>query len=325
MASATVRERRRRWASSSHTTVSASAGIGEHQSRRCADDGQHDQWQHQPAVEQDLAGGLVRAPRDRHHRQAGAGIVVPVLHRQGPEVGWLPPEQQPEQQPRGRLAERCPDRRPSRQHGHAAGDPADHHGLRCPSLEPHGVDEHVEQQPERGEAGGQQVRGQCQHDEAGNAQHDPQAQRLSRRDGVAGRRPLRGTGHQPVDVVVVPVVDRVGPAGRQGAAHDGPHDQSQAGPPLGSDDHRRHRGDQQQLDDARLGDGDPCHEAGAPRRACRAAARRRPSDVVVGARVERTWSCVLGPGCRVLTGSAEEGDPGAPDVLTPALASANED
>ena len=72
--------------------------------------------------------------------------------------------------------------------------------------------------------------------------------------------------HQLVDVPVDDHVDGVGPAGGQGPAEQGGHHQPDRGQtPLGHD-HGGQGGDQQQLDDARLGQGHVGADPGAERR-----------------------------------------------------------
>ena len=71
-----------------------------------------------------------------------------------------------------------------------------------------------------------------------------------------GRARPAGAAHLLVDVAVVDAVEGRGGAGRQGAAHDRRHDEPEVGDPAGSEEHHRHRGQQQQLDDPRLGQPD---------------------------------------------------------------------
>ena len=79
-------------------------------------------------------------------------------------------------------------------------------------------------------------------------------------------RPVLGALHERVDVAVDVHVDGVGAAGGQRAADDGgDHQPDRRAAPLGHD-HRRHRRDQQQLDDPRLGERHVPRHAGPQRR-----------------------------------------------------------
>ena len=65
-------------------------------------------------------------------------------------------------------------------------------------------------------------------------------------------RPVLRALHEGVDVAVDVHVDGVGATGGEGAADHRRDDQPERGKTLGGDDLGRHRGDQQQLDDAEL-------------------------------------------------------------------------
>ena len=88
------------------------------------------------------------------------------------------------------------------------------------------------------------------------AEQQPEHQRAGRRHLVAGQRAAAGAAHDRVDVAVEVAVERVGAAGGERAAEhrdqrDRPRRQA-----AGGQHHRRQRGDEQQLDDARLGQRD---------------------------------------------------------------------
>src|SRR5690606_13829102 len=69
----------------------------------------------------------------------------------------------------------------------------------------------------------------------------------------------------PVDVAVHVHVDGVGAAGGHGAAPDGRRDEPQRGQAALGHDHGGDRGDEEELDDARLGQGDVGPDPCAPR------------------------------------------------------------
>ena len=119
-----------------------------------------------------------------------------------------------------------------------------------------------------------------------DAEHEPEDDRSLRLDLVGRQRPAPGAGHELVDVAVEVAVDRVRAAGRERAADERPdHEpapvrQVDAGHLARGEDHRRHRRDEQQLDDPWLGQRDV--GADRVRRACAAADSR--DAVAPGAR-----------------------------------------
>ena len=85
----------------------------------------------------------------------------------------------------------------------------------------------------------------------------PNDERVRRHDLALRERAAVRAAHQLVAVALDPAVDRVGAARRERAADD---DRERSDQPDGhaalGEEHRRHRGDEQQLDDARLGQPD---------------------------------------------------------------------
>ena len=95
-----------------------------------------------------------------------------------------------------------------------------------------------------------------------NPSASPKTTASLRFDLVGGQWPAPRPGHERVDVAVEIAVDRVGAAGRERPADQRPGDAPapvapvDAGHPARREDHRRHRRDEQQLDDPRLGQRD---------------------------------------------------------------------
>ena len=118
---------------------------------------------------------------------------------------------------------------------------------------------------------------------------------------VPGQRPRPRALHHRVDVGVHHAVQRVGAAGGQGAADQGgQHQPDRRHRPLGGE-HRRNGGDQQQFDDARLGQRDVGADGAGPR--CRGRDRRRgavaggpvPDGLPPGLARPGGWTATLTP------------------------------
>ncbi len=157
------------------------------------------------------------------------------------------------------------DRRPREAAGHrrppdedrdGSGGPADHDVLRRSALEPQGVDEDVEQGGRHGQGRREEVHGQPEFDEGGRLERQGEDQGRPRRHGPGHQRTVLGAVHQTVDVAVHHHVDGVGPPGGQGATGQRRRHQPQRRKPVLRHHHGGQGRDQQQLDDARLGEGD---------------------------------------------------------------------
>ena len=167
----------------------------------------------------------------------------------------LPEEHHREQQQRAQ-AQRPGHRGPADQHRQRAADPAPHRVLRRGPLEPQRVDEVVVGDRGGGEAGGQPVGERGHQGQRDAGQDQPENERGARRDGVRGQRAARGTPHHLVDVAVEVAVDGIGRTGGERAAEQYHQGQHQRGEPVLRQEHRGDGGDQEQLDDARLGQRD---------------------------------------------------------------------
>ena len=144
-------------------------------------------------------------------------------------------------------------------------------------LEDDRVDDDVEGDRQQRQEGRQQVHEPGHDRERDHAEHDPEDHRPLRLHLVCRERPPPGAHHQHVDVAVQVAVDRVGTAGRQRPADHRPEHEDGPGGPVrparstgardeaGRQDHRGHGRDEQQFDDARLGQGDVRPDAVLPR------------------------------------------------------------
>ena len=122
--------------------------------------------------------------------------------------------------------------------------------LQRAALEPHRVDAACSRRSRKRQRAASRLTVSASH---ANASGRARAERIARRaaDAPRGHRARRRARHLRVDVAVVPVVDRPGAAGGQVAADAGGDDQPDRRVP--GDEHRRHRGQQQQRLDLRLG------------------------------------------------------------------------
>ena len=122
----------------------------------------------------------------------------------------------------------------------------------------------------------------------GGAERDAPGQGLPRLDGAVAaddQRAARGALHDRVDVAVEVAVDGVRAARGQRAAGQGDQDEPEGRHAVLGEQHGRHRGDQEQLDDPRLGQRDQR----ADHHARRAAAARTVSECPRRTRGDRCW------------------------------------
>ena len=229
-----------------------------------------------PGVEHDLARHRPLGRHHRQHRHLGRGVVLAVAHRQRPGVRRRPEEHDEEQHHR-RPGELAGDRGPADQRREAAGQPAPHDVLRGAPLEQHRVDEDVEQVGGEGEPGRQRVDEQREPDRRGDPEHDRRTPRLrgarpcARRAAGAGSgasaRRCRGRCSSSARSRCRRRACRR-PASRRPA--------TASGSPPAARNITGTRGDEQQLDDPRLGQRDVRQHLRRSRR-CRDRAARRPS------------------------------------------------
>ena len=207
---------------------------------------------HHPGVADDLPRDSLGVLHDRQHRHRDPGVVLAVAHRQRPGVRRRPEEDDEEQHDRW-PRELVGDGGPADQGREAPGQPAPHDVLRRTTLQHHRVAEEVERTRRERQPGREPVDEEAQHEGRDDSQRQPEDQGGTRRDDVAGQGAAPGAAHLLVDVAVVDAVQRVRAAGRQGPAdHGGDHQPERRHAAL-REEHHRHRGQQQQLDDARLG------------------------------------------------------------------------
>jgi hypothetical protein len=160
---------------------------------------------------------------------------------------------------------------------------ADHDVGRAAPLEQKRVHEDVEQDGRVGERGRQPVGHQAEQQGRPGAERDTPGQGLPRLDravAVDHQRAPRGPLHERVDVAVDVAVDRVRTARGQRAADQRDQDELEGRQTALGEQHGRDRGDQEQFDDARLGQRDQ----GAEHHARLAAAARRARGAVAEGR-----------------------------------------
>ncbi len=174
-----------------------------------------------------------------------------IAQSERPEVRRRPQEDDAEEHERRPVQTAC-DSRPASHGRYRAGRAADHDVLRAAALQPHRVDEHVEEQRPRRKQRRGHVHADRQYREAGDPEEHAEQQRVGGLDHACGDRPVLRTIHDAVDVAIDVAVDRVRAAGRERAAEERQQDQPSRGPALLREDHGGYRRHQQEHDDARL-------------------------------------------------------------------------
>ena len=150
---------------------------------------------------------MFRAARHRQHRHASARVFLRRPQRQRPEVRRGPQEDQAEQDPRIDR-HRARRRSPADHRRESASRAANDDVLRRRALEPHRVDDRVEEDRERQQHSSKRRRGQ-RHQRHRQQRHDEaEAQRVLAADQTSRNRTRDRARHQRVDVGVVPHVER---------------------------------------------------------------------------------------------------------------------
>lgn len=152
-------------------------------------------------------------------------------------------------------------------------DAAPHDVLRGTPFENHRVDDDVEEERPERQPGGQPVDGETEQQGRHDRQRDAESEALTGADHAGDERTLRGALHEGVDVAVDVHVERVGAARGQITAEAGEEHQLQIRHTLLGQEHHRNGGDQQQLDDPRLGQRHERLDTGPERPLAPAAAR----------------------------------------------------
>ena len=109
--------------------------------------------------------------------------------------------------------------------GNGAGSTADDDVLRRPALQPHRVDDGIEEDGEGQQAAASQLTSTPSVITDSTESTRPKAQRLAGLDAAGRDRTVGGAAHHRVDIGVVPHVQRAGGAGADGNRQDGDHGQ----------------------------------------------------------------------------------------------------
>ena len=239
----------------------------------------------QQRVGQDVAARGAAAVGHGQHRHAG--IVVVDLHeqRQRPEMRRRPHEDQREHQQRSRRDTPPVATAQPIIGGNAPAAPPMTMFCGVAALQPHRIDDGIEEDGEGQQPGREQVRRERQHHHGEARQRQPEAQRLARaRPGRPGSGRLRGAPHHRVDIGIPPHVQRA----RGAAAQRDEQDRGEADERM-----HRHRRDQQadqrgeddQRHDPRLEQREIVAEAAASDGACVGGGGRVGSCLYIGSRL----------------------------------------
>ena len=172
--------------------------------------------------------------------------------------------------------------------GTAPGRPADHDVAGRGALEPERVHEHVEEAGRHGQHGAEQVDGAPEQGEGHDLERDGEGEGGPGRHGAGDQRPALGALHQrgrcrgrrTMLMALAPPAARVPPG------HGADHQPERRQPALGHD-HRGHGGDEQQLDDPRLGERDVGRDPGAGRQHVQRTRRARVGPAPAPRRTRR--------------------------------------
>ena len=173
------------------------------------------------------------------------------------------------------------DRGPADEHRHAPGGAAPHDVLRGAALEDHRVADDVDEDRRGGQPGRRRVDHDARATRATRRRARGEHQRRARADLAGDDRPPLGAVHDLVDVAVEVQLRTFAEPAAAAPPTSVASTSHEAGNAAGRQDHRRHGGDEQQLDDARLGQRDVRPDRPA-QPATRAASARR-STVASGA------------------------------------------
>jgi hypothetical protein len=145
----------------------------------------------------------------RQHRHAGRVIVAQLEQRQRPEMRRRPHEDDQEQNDAS--SERAGNGRPANHRRECAGRAADDDVLRRRALQPHRVDDSIEEDREGQQAAGDPVDQKCRASPPNRPTGSGRSQSASPgRPRRAGSGALRRAAHHRVDIGVVPHVERAG-------------------------------------------------------------------------------------------------------------------
>ena len=143
---------------------------------------------------------------------------------------------------------------PADEHRHAPGNTAPDDVLRGAALQDQAVEDHVEQDRGERERCGEPVGEDPEPDDGCRAEPVGEDERLAVAELARHERPTLRALHHPIDVAVDVAVERTGRPRAHGPADERGHQEPQVREPVLREDHRRRGHDQQQLDDAGLGE-----------------------------------------------------------------------
>ena len=173
------------------------------------------------------------------------------------------PQEDDSEQDHGSPTQGPGHRSPPDEHGHAPSGAAPDDVLRCAALENERVDEDVEEDRCQREARCKPVDNEAQPQHRGDAGDPGECERLAVTQFAGDQGPLAGAVHHPVDIAVDVAVERVGRAGTEAAADECREHEPEVRDAAGGENHHRCGCDEEQLDDARLGECDVRHHLAA--------------------------------------------------------------
>ena len=173
---------------------------------------------------------------------------------EGPEVYGRPEEDEGEEQG-GHPVEAIGDGSPTQEGHDGSGGAADDDVLPGGAFEPGGVDEHVVEQAEPGQEGGQQVGCEPEDEEGAEAEKESENDGVAHADDAGHEGAFGGAAHLAVYVAVEHHVEDAGAAGGHVAADKDAEEGQPVGQAAGGDEHGADRGEEEEGDDFGLGEG----------------------------------------------------------------------
>ena len=164
-------------------------------------------------------------------------VVVPIAHRERPEMRWRPNHDHREQHD-GRPGQVVGDRGPADEHRDRPCRAADDDVLCRTALQPDRVDKDVEERCRESEQGRKEIDRPPEQQEGGDFEGDREDDGAPGGDGAGDDRSMPGATHHRIYVPVDEHVRGVGAAGRERTSGERRDNQPPLGNAFGSDDHR---------------------------------------------------------------------------------------